>query len=150
MVLRRLFKNDRAAFGLLETIIAVAIGAILFAVMAPVAVDFYLAYQLKAETQNLVSLLSQARNAAMINRYEKDAGLYIDADRFIIFAGDNYASRDTAQDQDFPRSGAVSISGASEIVFEALAGRTSSTALTLTNGRQNKFIYINEEGRIQY
>lgn len=150
MVSRRLFKNGRAAFGLLEAIIAVAIGTILFAMMTPVAVDFYLDYQLAAETRNVVSLLSQSRNAAMNNRYEKDAGLYIAAGSFIIFAGDNYASRYAAQDQDFPRSGVVSISGISEIVFEALSGRTASTTLTLANGRENKFIYINEEGRIQY
>lgn len=128
----------------------IGILVILFAMAFPIGVDFYTSYQLTSETRLLVALLEQARNRAMVNYYESDHGLYIGASDLVLFQGHSYATRDSAQDQDFPRASYVTITGSSELAFEALAGRTASSTITLTNGRQTKYVYVNQEGQIQF
>lgn len=139
-----------AGFTIAEIIIVIGIFSILFAVALPVGIDFYSNYQLSSESKILVSLLGEARNRAMVNYNESDHGLYFDVNNLLLFQGDNYEFRVTSEDRNFPRTAAVSISGPSELVFSALSGRTASSTYTITDGRRTKFVYVNEEGRIQY
>lgn len=136
-------------FTFIEILIAVAILAIIFAAGVPVTVNFYLNYQLAAEEELLSAVLERARNLSMVNYNQSPHGVYIDTDKFIVFQGDNYETRDANQDEEFSRSKAIAISGLNELIFEVLSGRTASTTLTLTVRDFTKTININEEGRIE-
>lgn len=135
---------------IIETSIVITILALLLSIVIPISLDFYLTYQLDSEVQILNSVLRQARNLAMVNHNESRHGVYVGSNEFVLFQGINYASRDQSQDQDFPRTTALAVTGPTEIVFEALSGRVASSTFTLSNAQRTKFIYVNEEGRIQY
>lgn len=133
-------------FTLIEVVISLAILAIIFAVGSPITLDFYLDYQLEAETSLLTSALQQTRNLSMINHNESNHGLYVDADNFVIFQGVSFASRVQNQDKIFPRARLITISGPGELIFTALSGQTASTTYNLSDGRKNKNVYVNAEG----
>ncbi|MEK7133335.1 MAG: hypothetical protein AAB771_01460 [Patescibacteria group bacterium] len=141
---------NKQGLTLLEITVVLGILLLIFAMGTPVALDFYLNYQLSSEQRILISVLKKARNLALVNYNESNHGVYLNSAAFTLFQGNNYLSRDASRDQNFPRAQVVSISGLTEFVFEALSGRTSSSTLTLTDGRKNKFIYINEEGGINF
>jgi len=138
-----------AGISAIEVALVLGIIVIIFALSSPVILDFYLSYQLIAESRTLAGMLGQARNFAIINYNSANHGVYVDADDFVLFEGDSYALRDPAKDKDFPRVNNISFSGNGEVVFEALSGRTSSSTLTISNGQRSESIYVNEEGRIQ-
>jgi len=137
----KLHSNSAAkGFTIIEIVLVMGILVLIFAMGVPVAVSFYLDYQLTSETRILVAVLSRARNFALVNYNESNQGVRIDAQNFVIFP----------LNHEFPRAQAINVSGPTELVFEALSGRTTSSTFTLNDGRKNKFIYVNEEGRIQY
>lgn len=137
-------------FGLIEIIFTVAITAILLAMGLPVGLDFYNQYQFDSEVKLAVAVLESARNLAMVNYNESAHGVYIGASDFIIFQGPSFASRNPAQDKNFPRNSAISVSGTSEIVFSALAGQAASSTFTVANNQRTVNLYVNPEGTILY
>lgn len=150
MKLLRISDGDRSdqGFTLLEALMVIGILALILAVGGPIALDFYLDYQLSSEIQLLTSVLQQARNLSMINHNESDHGVYIDTTKFTIFQGSSFASRDQSQDKTFPRAQAISVSGPGELIFTALSGQTASSTYTLGDGRKNKNVYVNAEGLV--
>lgn len=137
-------------FTLIEIAMAMAILVLIFALSAPVVFNFYLDYQLSSEEKILTALLAYTRNLAMSNINQSDHGLYLDVADFIVFQGSSYTLRDSSQDKKFPRSDGVNISGLTELTFGALSGRVASSTFVLDDSRKTKYIYLNEEGRIQY
>ena len=149
MKLPRLYKGNAAAgFTLLEMVLVVAILAAVFSLGIPILYQFYARYQLDSEYQTLRSLFMQARNFSLINRNESSHGLYVDSGDFIVFQGASYASRNVLEDRIFPRSGAISVSGPTELLFSSLAGATASSTFVLNNNYSQKTIYVNSEGAI--
>lgn len=142
--------QSNQGFALIEILLAIGIFILLAAIVAPVGLDFYLNYQLVSETRLLTSVLSQARNLAMVNYNQSSHGVYIGSDNFVLFQGGSYASREVSQDRAFPRATAVGVTGPGELVFAALSGRTASTTLTMSDSRKTNIIYINEEGTITF
>ncbi len=135
-------------FTLIEAVIVVAILAIILAAGAPVGIGFYLDYQFDSEYETFFSLLQQARNLAMVNYNESDHGVYWNSEKYIVFQGTTFATRDTSQDRIFPRTGSVAITGPGELVFAALQGTTASTTYALTDSRKNRDLYVNSEGLV--
>lgn len=133
----------------IEILLVVGILTIIFSIGLPVAVNFYLDYQLDSETALFVSLLRHARNLALINNNESDHGIFIAANDFVLFQGSSYAARDQAQDQDFGRNSAISISGPSEAVFSALSGQVASSTFTISDNRsRTKTVGVNPGGLV--
>lgn len=135
---------------MIEVVMVMGILAIFFAAGVPVTLSLYQTYQLNVEQTTFGAVLVQARSLAMANVSNAAHGVYIDASDFVLFEGGEYETRDPADDVLFDRVDAVAVTGAEEIVFDQLSGRTASTTLTLTSSAGTRFIYINEEGRIQY
>ncbi len=133
---------------LIEIMLIIGIFALLISIMTPVGLNFYLAYQFDSETDLLTALLRQARNLSMVNHNESDHGVYIAADKFTVFEGTNYATRNQASDKQFQRDGAIAIAGPAEIVFSALSGQTASSTFNLNDGRKNRDIFVNPEGLV--
>lgn len=137
-------------FTLIEMLIVIGIMAIIASAGIPVVLNLYRDYRMNSEVRLLSSVLERARDKAMNNFNGSAHGVFIGSDNYVIFEGDDYETRNTSQDLIVPRAGAIAISGASELVFEQLSGRTSSTTLILNDGINQNFIYINEEGKIHY
>lgn len=137
-----------SGFTFIEILLVVAIVTAIFAFMLPVSWNFYLDFQFDSEYNLLISLLRNARNLSMVNYNESSHGLYIGSDSFIVFQGQNYASRLVGQDKVFPRNSAVPVTGPDEVLFVSLSGQTSSSTYSLTSGRHTGEIFINPEGLI--
>lgn len=142
--------KSAAGLSFIEVLIVVGLLALIFAIGVPITLDFYLDYQLTTEARFLVAALRQARNLSLANHNESDHGVYINLGQFVVFQGNNYASREILQDNVFPHIQAISVLGPTELIFEGLSGRTASSTFSLSDGRKNKFIYVNEEGAISY
>ena len=138
----------RKGFTVVEMLIVIGILAVIFSIGGPIAWNFYLDYQFDSEFNLLTALLRNARNLSMVNHNESSHGLYIDSSSFVVFQGQNYASRVVSLDKSFPRNAAISITGPNELVFAALSGQTSSSTYNFTGGRQTKEIFVNPEGLI--
>lgn len=137
-------------FTIIEITLFIGILVIVFALGIPVTFDFYRDYQLQAEQDKFISLLEMARNSAMTNLNQSPHGLYRDNDNFFIFEGSSFAARNQSQDQDFPRTKMISISGPNEIVFNSLSGQVTSSVFSFTNGKRSSNIYVNQEGQINW
>ena len=140
--------NRSAAFTLIEVLVVIGILTIIFALVGPIAYNFYLDYQFDSEYNLLGALLRYSRNLSMVNHNESDHGFYVGVSDLVVFQGASYATRVVSQDKTFPRAAAVSVSGPTEVIFSALSGRTASTTYTVSDGRKNRDIYVNVEGLV--
>jgi len=131
-----------------EIILVVAILGLILAISLPVGWNFYFDYQLNSERELLKSVLKQAENLSFINHNESRHGVYINSDNFILFEGNTFASRNSAEDRFFARTKSISVSGPTEIVFETLSAKTASSTYSLNNSQKTLYLYINSEGTI--
>ncbi len=148
MKFREALGGDQTGFTLIEVLMAIAIMAIIFALVGPIAFNFYLTYQFDSEYKLLSSLLRYARNLSMVNHNEADHGLFVGVSDFVIFQGSNYATRDVSQDKPFPRSSSIAVAGPTELLFSALSGRAASTTYTVSFSGKSWDVYVNLEGLV--
>ncbi len=142
---------DMRSFTLIEVVIVAAIFAILITLGLPVGLDAYRNYLLTSETRNLLSILRRAENHAFSNAHASPHGVAIEEDRFILFQGTSYASRTAAYDEEYLKSGAVTASGTTEIVFSQLSAKPNASAtIVLSNELRSQTITINDEGTINW
>lgn len=138
-------------FTVIEIAIVIGILAIIFAVGTPVALDFYYNYQLNSERDNFITILKQARNLSLANQGETDHGVYINTDKFVLFYGPSFAGRDQSKDLNFVYSAAVIVAASSpEILFAGLSARSASTTVSFNYGAQTNYVYVNQEGNIDW
>lgn len=137
-------------FTVIEIILIIGILVIIFSMSFPIAFDFYKNYQFQAEQDQFISLLEIARNLSMANLNQSPHGVFQDNDNFIIFEGNSFATRNQSQDQIFPRSKAISVSGPNEITFNAISGQAISSAYIFNNGKTSSNVYVNKEGQINW
>lgn len=148
MKFHEVLAGNRSAFTLIEVLVVIAIMTIIFALVGPIAYNFYFDYEFDSEYGLLNSVLRYARNLSMVNHNESDHGLYITASDFVVFQGASYAARDTSQDKTFPRNTAIAVAGSTELLFSALSGRTASTTYTVSFSGKSRDVYVNLEGLV--
>ena len=139
-----------AGFTIIEVVIALAIMAILFGLTASSLTGSYASYQFQSERDLALALIRKARSQALTGTNSKDHGVKVASASFIAFDGASYATRDSSKDIVLPRISTVSITGASEVVFAYLTGRSSTTTLVLSEGANTASISINQEGLISW
>ncbi|MBI4119667.1 MAG: prepilin-type N-terminal cleavage/methylation domain-containing protein [Parcubacteria group bacterium] len=138
-------------FTLIEIVITVGIFLIVMGIGLFVGLDFYRGSALTAERDTVVSILRSARSDAFNNLHELPHGIFIDADRYILFSGASYASRDPQFDEVIFKSPAVDASGTQEIVFQQLSATTgASGTIILSYDTRSVTIEVNGEGRINW
>src|SRR5205085_1289648 len=118
-------------FTLFEIVIVMAFIAIVGAFTMMVSMDTYRGYNFHTERDVLIATLQHARAQAVGNVCQgggcttgKSHGVYIQPNKFIMFQGSSYATRDVSQDAVIPANAAISHSGISEIVFNVLSGNS--------------------------
>ncbi len=138
-------------FTLIELLIASAVGVVILTTGVAIGAGQFQTYSLRTERDVVVSMLERARARAMSNVDQANHGFSVQAANFVIFEGNSYAARIAANDQIVPRSGFVTASGVSEVVFSELSGNASASGdLILATGSGSRTININNEGRISY
>lgn len=135
-------------FSVVEILLSSAILVIIFALGAPVTLDFYQSQLLTSERDKLIGIIKRARTLSLANKNKSAHGVYIDNNQYLLFEGSSYAARNTAYDEFFTHSSALVFSGVSEIIFAPLSGDAASTSLNGNIGPKSITISTNSEGGI--
>lgn len=138
-------------FTLIEFLISVAIIFGIGSLGLFIGMDFYKSSSLNSERQTAIGILQKTRNLSMANINEAKHGIYLDADKYTIFQGENYSSRDPDYDEIININPIITKSGLQEVVFEQLTGKPSAIGnIILSNIIRSIAISIENEGRINW
>jgi len=137
---------------LIEMLLVLALVSLVAGLGLPITIDAYRNNNLRSEQDLLVGLLQKARSQSMHNINQKAHGVYVAQSpvRYLLFQGDSYASRDSAEDISFPANPHYELSGLHEVVFSQLSGTSTVVGdIFFSNGVRSSFaIGINSEGQI--
>jgi len=136
-----------AGFTLVEVVVVIGILAILAGLGLVLSMDFYRVYTFNYEQDLVVSILQKARSQAMANINQTSHGVCVIGSNYILSEGASCASGTT-----FPKSGAITVTWPTPIIFSQLAGSCSACPLTVTLTGLGKTanISINNEGQIDW
>lgn len=146
-------KTQSSAQGLtaIEVLTAIGIVAVIFSLGLILGIDFYRSYAMNSERDVLISSLMKARSRAANNINQSAHGVYLTADKIVIFQGSSYSGRNALYDQDIKLSESVSKSGLNETVFQQLTAESSASGtIILSNSQRTINISVNNEGKIDY
>jgi prepilin-type N-terminal cleavage/methylation domain-containing protein len=120
-------------FSLIELVIVLSIMLMLSAVVGTLASNTLPKSQLQSESEAMVESLRHAQALSIAGKHDQLWGVHLSATTLTLFAGTNYAARDTQYDQVRTLPAGISVSGLADVVFEAITGQTSNTGtITLT------------------
>lgn len=138
-------------FTLVELILVIGIFALLIIISSPFGINFYQTRQLDVHLNGIVQALRRTQLKSMSIDSDSSFGVYIDYNKYVLFKGASFATRDALYDEVFDLPENLSITGLSEIVFSKLKGVPSDIGtITLTIDNRSEAININEVGRINY
>lgn len=149
------------AFTLVETLVVIGILLTLALLVIPIIDDLQSEVGFDNNAQEVISVLRLARSKTLSSEGPAQWGVYFATSdlphRYILFQGENYASRDVSLDQTHTlpknvRFSDVSFQGGKEVVFNRLTGTTAlpgglSIFLAKDVSKKNS-IYVEQSGRI--
>jgi Tfp pilus assembly protein PilE len=138
-------------FTVIEFLISVAIIFSIGALGLFIGMDFYKSSSFNSERQTAISILQKVRNLSMANINEAKHGVYLGTDKYTIFQGENYSSRNSAYDELIYINPTITKDGLQEVVFEQLTGKPSAIGNIILSDRTRSItISIENEGRINW
>lgn len=141
----------KKGFTLVELVLSLVLIAGITAFSVPVFQRLLVASDLNASTDMLVHSLRRAQNLSRSVKYDESWGVKLIDDRIIIFAGDDYLSRDVALDEVYDYSEAINFTGDDEFVFSKLSGElATSGSVSLVNSFGVNVVDVSVFGRIDY
>ncbi len=141
----------KKGFTLLETLVVVAIFAVLGALTVPYSARSYRHYIMTVETKNIISIMRRAQNMAMANTYQSTFGIKFNATSYVLFRGASYAARNSAYDETYQIANAITVTGPSEIVFQQFSGKpATNTTITVASSEKSQTITLGKEGIINW
>ncbi len=139
-------------FTLIEMLIVLAILFLLFGVIGSIASNTYPKHSLRAQTDVVVQTLREAQALTLARKQDSTWGVHLTSNNVTLFAGTSYATRNTLYDQVHSIPSGISMSGLTDVVFDALLGTTSQTGtITLISDAtsESNTITINANGVIE-
>lgn len=144
-------RSGRAGFTLIEILVASAVLLVLFGSAAVFGFSSYRRQMIVSERDNLVAVLGQARSLSLANVRQSDHGVYLAGGDYVLFEGSAYASRNSSYDRTYPKSGSLTLTGPSEVVFHRLSGEVASTGtIGIVNGSTTLNIWLGSAGSINW
>lgn len=141
--------NYSSGFTLLEVLLAGALLVTLTGLVVPMSVVQFRTYQLSEATLNLEQILRRTQASAWAGFQDSAHGIALQSNQYVVFQGSSYATRDTSHDELISVPG-ISLSGPSEIVFEALTGTPAATAtIMLQSDNLTQSIQLHAHGLIE-
>jgi len=147
------FLNPKSTYGftLLELLIVIGMTVIVFAFSMPFGLQFYRSQIADETSNNLVDVLRNARQYAVLQKNDSSFGVYLDSTHgnIILFQGPSYSGRNQTYDEVYPFTSGVSLGGLNEIVFSKQTGTPSATGtVDVSYGPVAKAVTIAESGGI--
>jgi prepilin-type N-terminal cleavage/methylation domain-containing protein len=139
-------------FTLIEMLIVLAIAFLLFAVIGSIASNTYPKHSLRSQTYVVIQTLRQAQAMTIARKHDSVWGAHLTSNDLTLFVGASYATRNVVYDQTHTFPSGITLSGLSDVVFEAIRGTTTQTGtitLTSTATSESNTITINANGVIE-
>lgn len=150
-------------FTLIEILIAIVIFSILTAVVIADFSLFSKRSSVDQDTQEFAEVLKLAQSKALSSENSSQYGVYIDTgvspQKYVLYKGTTYATRDTTQDQPHWISKLdefylISLGGVTEVAFQKITGSADQSGNVSIRYKQdtsqNKTIYISSAGTISF
>jgi prepilin-type N-terminal cleavage/methylation domain-containing protein len=143
----------KRAFTLIELLLVIAIVAIIFAFSAPYSLRFYHTQLINETQSNILSVLSQARHNALLQKNDSDWGVKFDTDndQYVLFQGASYTEKVDLYDEVYPLLNNIGLTGdwTDEIIFSKYTGVPDLFGTTtIAYENMTRQIFIDEEGFI--
>ena len=147
---------------LIEILIMIGIISIVSLSILWIGPDSYRSYLFRNERDTIVSILQKARSQAISNICKgsgctngKPHGVHFENNKYIIFQGSDYATRDLDQDEEIDSNYHLDFSGSTitDVVFAELSGDVlvaGDIKLSDSASGRTSDININNEGRIAW
>lgn len=143
-----------------ELLIAISIIAIIVAIVVPSLSSFRNSRTLASTTQDIVSLLNNARNNTIASLNSTNYSVHFETGRYVYFTGSTFNNGDatnivTTLDSSviIPASGGINLNGAgSDVIFARLSGETTDYGTIIvrlsSDATRQKTITISKTGSI--
>lgn len=143
--------HARRGFTIVELLLVIGIILIVAAFTLPGSALFLRRQQLNDTVYEFTNALERAHLQAMFDKNGSAFGVRVLSDSYVLFEGSSYAARNTDNDEIFPLSSSVSITGLSEIVFAELTGIPDATGtITISDsGNGGTDIIVNAHGILE-
>ena len=145
----------KKAFTLIETLIILAI----IAVMAVLSVPFYQSFQIRTQLddngEEIVQTLRRAQSKAMAIEDDQVFSVHFESNKFVLFKNTPYNPNDPDNEiTDLPLTLSISINlngGGSDVVFDKLKGTTVNygTVTISSVNNESRTISISKSGKIE-
>ncbi len=143
--------NFKKGFTFIELMMVLGILGLLIALSFPLAAGFYRNRTLDVHLNGIVQVLRRAQFKSMSVEDDSSFGVYISPQKYVLFKGNSYNTRDPVFDETFKLPSGFQTTGLSEIVFKRVDGVPLDNGdITLTFGDQSGDININKFGRVNY
>ncbi|MFA4846171.1 MAG: type II secretion system protein [Patescibacteria group bacterium] len=139
-------------FTLIELTIVLAIMLMLSAIVGSLSSNTLPKSQLHSESSALVQSLRRAQALSIAGKHDTLWGVHLTGTTMTLFAGATYATRDTQHDQVRTFPSGITVSGLTDVVFQALTGETSNTGtitLTADATSETETITVNARGLVE-
>lgn len=144
---------------LIEIIIVISIIIMISVLVLPNLTRFKKDQSLRNTTEEIVSLLSKARNNTMASLNLNNYGVHFESSQVVLFAGSTYNSADPLNEiimfdplVKIPATGGINVGGGSNVVFERMTGNTSNNGTIIlqlsADSTRQKIITISKVGLI--
>ena len=141
---------NKQGFTLIELLLVMVLLSMLVAVAVPVSLRFFKMQIVSDTSTELVDLLRTAQMFALTQRHNSAYGVKMVENTFVLFEGESYAARVTAEDVSFPFPNTATVSGIDEIVFNQGTGLTAfNGVITVTTLDHVDTVQINPVGSIE-
>lgn len=145
-------------FTLIEILIIIAIAIIITVGSISVFVNFNKNKALEISTQNITSLLKEARSLTLASKNANVYGVHLQADKAILFEGSNFSST-SPNNREYNLPSNIKITsinlngGGNDVLFNRLTGETDqfgTTTTSLLNSSSSKNIIIENTGIVEF
>jgi hypothetical protein len=143
--------NLKQGFLIVEVLMILILFIIISGLFAPLTINFYRSGQINAHVDGVSIALRRAQIKSLNSEDDSAFGFYIDSEKYILFKGAEYKSRDESYDEIFYLPDGLTVSGLDEVGFDRITGIPSDTGdIILMFGNKSQTVSINEVGMVDY
>ena len=143
---------------LIEILIIICIFSIICAIIIPNFSGFQKQQALKNTSEDIVSMLNEARNDTISSKNSNNYGIHFQNDRAILFSGLSFNQSSIIKQINFespveiPINNGVNIGGGNDVIFNKITGETAQSGniiiQLINDSTRQKIITINSAGII--
>lgn len=137
-------------FTLLEILLVITLITIVSVISPPIYTKIISQTAINSNISTLVSVLHKAQSNSLASLYDSVWGVKIENNKFTLFKGLNYQSRDTTFDEQYDSYGNFTTSSDNEIIFPKLNTLNKKYLVTISNDEKIVNLNVNEFGIIDY